>query len=341
MCTVCDFDTRDPREAEMKIFISWSGERSQALAQALRDWLPMVLHYAEPWLSKSDIEAGERWATEVAKELETTKFGIICVSRENIGSAWLLFEAGALAKSMQEARVIPLLLDIEFKDIAGPLAQFQAKKVEKLGLEGVTKSINQNADGKLPEVRLAAQFEALWPVLEAKVLAIPKASTQAKHNRPQSEVLEELVTSIRGLDLRFRETADEPPRWRRRRKFHPIMIEEMMHASKLGRRDPIRFLMLASVLRDDFPWLYELGVDAYRAANSGHREKAKEAQLRFAQAIKMLGRGPIFEMIGDKESHFFYREIMMMSEALMFDESDDDNSNAKLKLKDQQLPNKS
>ena len=98
----------------MKVFISWSGDRSQALAQALREWLPMVLHYVEPWLSQSDIEAGERWANEVAKELDASKFGIICITRENITSPWILFEAGALAKFMQEGRVIPLLLGIEF-----------------------------------------------------------------------------------------------------------------------------------------------------------------------------------------------------------------------------------
>ena len=67
----------------MKIFISWSGLRSQALAEALRDWLPLVLHYAEPWLSKSDIKSGDRWSIEVAKELQETNFGVICVTREN------------------------------------------------------------------------------------------------------------------------------------------------------------------------------------------------------------------------------------------------------------------
>ena len=34
----------------MHVFISWSGERSKALAVALRDWLPLVLHYVEPWV---------------------------------------------------------------------------------------------------------------------------------------------------------------------------------------------------------------------------------------------------------------------------------------------------
>jgi hypothetical protein len=65
----------------MKVFISWSGTRSQALAQSLRDWLPLVLHFVEPWLSEADIAAGERWAQSVAKELETCNFGIICVTR--------------------------------------------------------------------------------------------------------------------------------------------------------------------------------------------------------------------------------------------------------------------
>jgi hypothetical protein len=70
--------------AEVKLFISWSGERSKALAIAFRDWLPLVLHYVEPWLSEADIEAGERWAQSVAKELGSSKFGVVCVTSENV-----------------------------------------------------------------------------------------------------------------------------------------------------------------------------------------------------------------------------------------------------------------
>ena len=58
-------------EDNLKRFISWSEKRSEALASALREWLPLVLHYVEPWLSKSDIQAGERWSVEIAKELES------------------------------------------------------------------------------------------------------------------------------------------------------------------------------------------------------------------------------------------------------------------------------
>jgi hypothetical protein len=301
----------------MKIFISWSGERSQALAQALRDWLPMVLYYTEPWLSHSDIDAGERWANVVAKELETTKFGIICITRENLTTPWILFEAGALAKSMQEGRVIPLLLDIEFRDITGPLAQFQAKKVEKTGLNDVVSSINQFSETKLTESRLVPQFTTLWPALEAKVTAIPKTPAPAKHNRPQHEILEELVSSVRGLDMRFRETDEESPRWRRKRhRFHPMMLEEMFHAMELRPSDPVRFLLIASMVREDFPWIYELGVDAYRISSTGKSERAREAQQRFAIACRSLRRGRLMEMAGgDKESYMFMRELMHLLES--------------------------
>ena len=129
----------------MKIFISWSGERSAVLAQALKDWLPLVLHYAEPWLSRSDIDAGGRWSVEIAKELETCNFGISCITRENQDTPWILFEAGAIAKSMQDAKVIPLLLDLDKKEISGPLAQFQAKKVEKDEIRELIVSVNKSA----------------------------------------------------------------------------------------------------------------------------------------------------------------------------------------------------
>ena len=90
--------------------------------------IPLVRHYAEPWLSQADIGVGERWANEVARELDAPNFGIICITRKNVGSPWVVFEAGALAKSMQRSRVIPLLLDLEFRDITGHWRSFRQGK---------------------------------------------------------------------------------------------------------------------------------------------------------------------------------------------------------------------
>ncbi len=277
----------------MKVFISWSGERSHALGDALHTWIPLVLHYVEPWLSQADIEAGQRWAEQVAKELEASNFGVICVTRENVASPWVLFEAGALAKSMQGSRVIPLLLDLEVRDITGPLAQFQAKKVERVGLFEVIQSLNQLAPHPVPDDRVTQLFDALWPELEKKVAVIPKTPAQAKHARPQPEILEELVTSVRSLDSRFREVAEDGPRGlsNRMRRFHPMMVHEIIHMIGGKRGDPIALLVMASLFREDMPWMYELGMEAYRMAREGTPEEALSSRRRFQKAAELNRKG--------------------------------------------------
>lgn len=110
----------------MKIFVSWSGGRSRAVAEALRDWLPLVLPDADPWMSASDIHPGVKGLPEISEVLNNSNLGIICLTRENITAPWILFEAGALSKTLRESLVCPYLLDLVPTDVKGPLAQFQA-----------------------------------------------------------------------------------------------------------------------------------------------------------------------------------------------------------------------
>ena len=305
----------------MKVFISWSGERSQLLAQALHGWLPLVLHYVQPWLSEADVSAGDRWAQAVAKELETSNFGIICVTPENLGSPWVLFEAGALAKSIQGTKVIPLLFNLEFSDISGPLAQFQAKKFERSGLAEVIHSINQSAAEPIPEDRARQLFTALWPELEKQLATIPAEAPSEKHMRPAHEILEELVTGVRGLDVRFRDfesvAMDQGPRSRRRRfrHFDPSMFEEMGEMVSEEGDDPISLLMFGGLFREDFPWLYEVLVEAYREVHGGDAKAAQKAIERLRRVTRFMSRGPFMEeMLGgsSKEAHMMMMELPMM-----------------------------
>lgn len=193
----------------MKLFISWSGPRSKALAEALREWTPLVLPYAQPWMSESDIWAGERWQSAVATELETTDFGLICLSRDNLAMPWLLFEAGALAKSLR-GRVIPLLLDLDYNDLSLPLAQFQAKKADKNGVYAVLRSIHQQTAPPTSEPleRMDRRFEMFWPELQDKVSSIP-ATGRSGRLRSQAETLDDLLVTVRFLEDKLRDLSDE------------------------------------------------------------------------------------------------------------------------------------
>src|SRR5579863_4546010 len=110
----------------MDIFISWSKDRSRKAAEALHGWLPLVINAIKPWLSANDIDKGARWSADVASRLEKARFGIICLTPGNLHSDWILFEAGALSKTLQNSRVCPLLFGLQPADVKGPLAQFQA-----------------------------------------------------------------------------------------------------------------------------------------------------------------------------------------------------------------------
>src|SRR5229473_2295304 len=117
----------------MDVFISWSGKRSQRVADALHRYLPQMINAVDPWLSSTDIEAGARWGADIAAKLEKSTVGILCLTPGNLESTWLHFEAGALAKTLENTFVCPYLFDLKPSDVKGPLAQFQAMTADEPG----------------------------------------------------------------------------------------------------------------------------------------------------------------------------------------------------------------
>lgn len=191
-------------ERKMKVFLSWSGDQSRAVAEALRDWLPVVLQYVNPWVSSQDIKAGARWADAVAGELEGSNFGILCLTQANLSAPWMLFEAGALSNAISAGAVCPYLLDIEIRDLTGPLSQFQAKKTNETSTRELLSAINDWASEPVSENTVQDLHEVMWPKLETKLAEIPEAQQRTEPQpRPESEILEELVQTVRAMDRRF------------------------------------------------------------------------------------------------------------------------------------------
>ena len=301
----------------MKVFISWSGKRSKALAVALKEWLPLILQYAKPWVSEKDISAGDRWAQAIAGELESSNFGILCITPENLRSEWILFEAGALSKSMLDAKVIPLLFGLELSDLSGPLSQFQALKVDQQGLMDVVKAINAVAENKANDATIHQLVPALWVNLQQKLDDIPDKEPLEKSVRPPTEILEDLVSQVRGLGARMREldpdTMERDSRyWNPRyRELDPRMLDEMMF-SMVGPRDgEMSLLLLAGLIRDRVPWLAEVLVESYRELKSAGPEEAGEIGNRLMRVVKQTMRGPFAERVlsRSKSGHILMMEL--------------------------------
>jgi DNA-binding XRE family transcriptional regulator len=185
----------------MRVFISWSGEHSGEVAKALQQWLPKVLQAVRPWLSSASIDPGARWSDEVAGALEELNFGILCLTPENLTSAWLLFEAGALSKTVSESRVVPYLLGLAPRDLQGPLAQFQAVPADEAGTLRLLNSLNlAAADKSVAEETLKETFELWWPKLSKRISDIsrsPAAMSVSQPTRPVEDMIGEILELLR------------------------------------------------------------------------------------------------------------------------------------------------
>lgn len=249
---------------KMKVFISWSGNFSKQVAEALREWLPFVINAIDPFLSAEDIEKGHRWNPDIARELQDSAYGIICVSMDNRSEAWLNFEAGALSKSIDTARVAPFLIDMQPSDLTGsPLAQFQATLFNRDDILKLVKSLNTACPptgGQLVEQTLERAFATWWPQLEEKLDTIlasfsgskAKAKSDTRSTPSANDIMEDILDTSRNIqrlvgntDTKLRDGLDElqlqvskvvslEERERNRdfhhmiRNFGPVMIEDMI-----------------------------------------------------------------------------------------------------------------
>lgn len=187
----------------MDIFISWSGKRSRAFAEALRDWLPMIINAARPFLSSSDIDKGARWSTEIASRLEKAKAGIICLTPSNMQSEWILFEAGALSKTLADTYVCTLLVDMKPTDVKGPLSQFQATTTSEMDMLQLVKTLNSKLGESAVQIpHLEKAFKLMWPELRSQIENLPREVGTKDPERSAEDMLEEMLGLVRELSRR-------------------------------------------------------------------------------------------------------------------------------------------
>ena len=192
----------------MQVFLSWSGERSHALALALHRWLPSVLNVVDPFVSSEDIGKGSRWIYELTNQLEKTAYGIVCLTPENQNSQWLIFEAGALSRSLEAGRVTPFLIDMQPSDVIGPLAQFQATQPTAHDVLQLLTSLNTIAATReelsVREDVLKESFRRGWGDFEREITDIAGREADAgARPRPAGEMLSELVDLTRSMERRM------------------------------------------------------------------------------------------------------------------------------------------
>lgn len=198
----------------MKVFISWSGTRSRNTAALLHKWLPQLINEIDPWMSDNDLKAGGDWGQEIKQALDDAVFGIICVTPGNMVRPWLLFEAGALSRRVNDApnRVAPFLIGFQSKsDLPLPLARFQATEPTKDDMKKLLVSMNELCVKPRTIDQLTDALDLWWDRFwEPYVDIRDSAPNPTSRPRTERQLLDDILAAVRSLEKRARGGDDVP-----------------------------------------------------------------------------------------------------------------------------------
>jgi len=182
----------------MKVFLSWSGDKSRKLAEQFFNWLPLFFSDMVPYYSPVGIDKGKKWIDIISKELEDSDFGLLFLTKENLVEPWIHFEAGALSKNKHFSKVCPIIFENEFDDCPEPFKIFQMTKYSKDDIRSLLDSLNISLNNPHTKQRIDQLFEKLWDDLDRNISTIigTDINTESFSIKDISKKIDELAMKI-------------------------------------------------------------------------------------------------------------------------------------------------
>ncbi len=266
------------------------------------------------------IEFGDEWFKRLTEKLRIASDVVCLFTERSLERPWILYEAG-VARGTLQTPVLGIALGVPLSKVsAGPFYHFQNSDDTEDSLTKLVLQLARRVPGLEPDTDVVRAQVKAFKATEEKLLEKLQGK-DAKEVQPAEEnlmakFLEEMKGLVRELPSRVADRVtdgNDPLRSRRLRRFHPMMLDEIMHtACEPG--DPIGLLVLASLVRDDFPWFYEIALEAYRALRTGDRESVEREMGRLHRMSEMFMRRPFAEEMGirSKDAHMFFMEFPRM-----------------------------
>lgn len=161
----------------MQLFICWSGERSLAIGEALREWLQEVIPGLKPFLSTS-IPKGASWSESLEKELRKAKAILACFTADNLESPWMHFEIGAVTRASGRNRAFAYLVGVESKELTGFPNTRQTTQFEMEETVALARALAREMKGTDVD-QIEERARQYWPDLEERIRLIPYDSVEA------------------------------------------------------------------------------------------------------------------------------------------------------------------
>lgn len=262
------------------------------------------------------IEYGSEWYPAIMEKIDEATDVVCLLTQHSVDRPWILYEAG-VAKGKLNTKVIGVALGIPLSvAIKGPFAQFQnldddVTSLTKLILELVKKVPGLDPDEKIVKTLVEAFKKKSTEIIakNSKTSAVEKKDSVAETS--VAKLFEEVKIMFADLPSRIENRVD--PEYRRRKmRFNPRMLDEL-HGFK-GVNSHIPILMVLSIYKNEFPWLYEIGSETLKILQSKKPSKEKKIAVReFLDIFEFTFRHPMMREM-NMESHMMFQETQHIIE---------------------------
>jgi TIR domain len=277
-------DPAQPLGKEPLLFISYAHE-DRALAECFSRLIESTTDGAlKTFCASSDLKPGSEWFLEIMKNLRNATDLVALLTPNSIDRSWLHFEAGFVLGRQQ--LVFGVTFGITLAQ-SGAFAQFQNCSNDEESLIVLlillmrrNLGTNHPQAEKIETIRRRVQVFRKSPELKSLVEArIPPTDGQEMAAR----MLEEVKLLARDL----------------RRNSGPLLLGPMFSQEfplqideRFGGYEATGWLVFIGTLREDLPWLYELGLELYYALRSGDPETIAVTRERLLQAVRRTAHNP-------------------------------------------------
>jgi len=265
------------------------------------------------------IEFGVEWYPEIIKNIQNATDVVCLLTPNSVDRPWILFEAG-MAKGKLSTPILGIALGIPLtKASTGPFAQFQncgdnEDALCKLIFQLVDRIPNSEPDNETIKFHVQ-KFKVKIDEIFKKRKEEPESTDIVTYDEDASaKLFEEIKVMFQDLPSRIENNIRfDYTNKRKRRRFHPMMIEELMHMNKSPK---ISLLISLGMLREKLPWLYDYGIETIRTIESNVDPGDKLLSIdEFEQIVELSTRHPIMRDYIDedsKEDYMMMRELPMM-----------------------------
>lgn len=294
----------DSRGGNALVFISHDSrdaEIAEAFSQLIRTVSGGMLKSFRSSDKKGNqgIEYGTEWYPKIMKKLEVASDVVCLLTRHSINRPWILFEAG-VAKGKLNTSVLGVALGIPLSAAAsGPFFQFQnvdddVDSLTGLVIQLVRRNPNADPDRDFVKIQVEAFKQKVQPLLDKQKLPEDRNSNEKQDETSVAKIFEEIKVMFQDLPDRIGRRVDPESSMNRKRMGRmPLrFMDEIAHGNSIELGDNLEPLMVGSAFKEDFPWLYEEGIEVYRKLESRHPDAA-DALHRFVKLMNRTAGDPM------------------------------------------------